>query len=199
MPREYEKCPPGCTCAKHTRSGGRGGTRAKCPPDCTCGKHKPKERVVNWDDPEARKAYNRQKAREKYAADPERFKQAQRRYYEKKRADDPDYWRKNERSLSSDLKYRHKVTWDELKEMLDEQGGRCYLCDIVLDFEASRGVHVDHDHQCCPGERSCGKCIRGLACHACNTGIGAFGDDPARMRLAADRLEAMNRIVRQRN
>lgn len=38
--------------------------------------------------------------------------------------------------------------------------------------------------------------IRGLACHGCNTGIGAFGDDPERMRRVADRLEMANRRLR---
>lgn len=191
----HEKCLPGCTCAKHTRSGGRGGVRAKCEPGCTCGKHT-RPRAVDWDDPEAKKAYMRQKSKEKYAANPEPAREAQRKYYEKKRAENPDYWRQWRRSISTDLKYRHGITWEQLLEMLDAQGGGCYLCGEPLDPEASRGVHVDHDHQCCRGERSCGSCIRGLACHACNTGIGAFGDDPGRMRRVADNLEMANRRLR---
>lgn len=186
-----EKCPPGCTCQRHNRSG-----PPKCEPGCTCKRHN-RTSKIDWSDPEARKAYNRQKAKEKYAADPEPVKAAQRKYHEKLRTQNPDYWRDRERNTSNDLKYRHGITWDQLKERLDEQDGRCYLCSIVLDLEAPRGVHVDHDHDCCPGERSCGKCIRGLACHACNTGIGAFGDDPERMRRVADRLEAANRRLRE--
>lgn len=182
--RGSSKCEPGCQCGRHTRSG----NRAPRPEQPT---------IVDWNDPEAVKRYKRQKGRERYAANPEAAKAAQRKYYEKKRAENPDYWRNWRRELSNDLKYRHNITWDDLKEMLDEQDGRCYLCDTLLDIEVPRGVHVDHDHNCCAGDRSCGNCIRGLACHACNTGIGAFGDDPARMRKAADRLEAANRILRE--
>jgi hypothetical protein len=40
---------------------------------------------------------------------------------------------------------------------------------------------IDHDH-------ANGK-IRDALCHGCNTGLGSFGDDPARLRVAADYLE----------
>lgn len=191
----HQKCEPGCTCAKHTRSGGRGGVRAKCEPGCTCGKHN-RPTIVDWSDPEAKKAYMRQKAKEKYAANPEPVKEAQRRYVAKKREEDPDYWRKHHKNEFTWLKYSHNINGEQFREILDSQDGCCYLCTEPLDTEAPRGVHVDHDHQCCRGARSCGSCIRGLACHACNTGIGAFGDDPERMRRVADRLEMANRRIR---
>jgi hypothetical protein len=192
---EARKCEPDCTCAKHTNSGGKGGIRAKCAPDCTCARHNRKA-AIDWNDPEARKAYNRQKANEKYAADPEKIKERQRKYYEKKRAENPDYWKNWRKDEGAWLKYAHGITMEQRLEMLESQGGNCYLCEEPLDVEAPRGVHVDHDHQCCRGNRSCGKCIRGLACHSCNTGIGLFGDDPDRIERAAANLEAANERVR---
>jgi hypothetical protein len=57
------------------------------------------------------------------------------------------------------------------------------------------GFHVDHDHACCPGTRSCGKCIRGMLCNRCNTGLGMFLDDPNRLRHAASYLESAREVM----
>ena len=35
-------------------------------------------------------------------------------------------------------------------------------CDETANLE------VDHDHSCCEGGNSCGKCIRGVLCRGCN-------------------------------
>ena len=40
---------------------------------------------------------------------------------------------------------------------------------------------VDHDHQCCATNRSCGKCVRGLLCWHCNIGEGFFSKEPERL------------------
>lgn len=37
-------------------------------------------------------------------------------------------------------------------------------------------ILVDHDHSCCPNNRSCGKCVRGVLCFTCNVAIGMLGD-----------------------
>jgi len=171
------KCPPGCTCGRHT--GPR--TQSKCEPGCTCGKHtapgRPNTSGVDWDDPESVKRYKRDYARGKYAADPN--------------------FRASAKAKSRKYLYG-TITPERLAEMALEQNGLCYLCDAPLDFSAGGGiakgaVNVDHDHSCCPGRKMCGKCVRGLACGKCNTGIGMFDDDPAKLRLAADRLEAATR------
>lgn len=41
-----------------------------------------------------------------------------------------------------------------------------------------RARAVDHDHKCCPGKTSCGKCVRGLLCGNCNSVLGRMRDDP---------------------
>lgn len=66
----------------------------------------------------------------------------------------------------------------------------CGLCgDELTPNSRTSGAVVDHDHSCCPGNRSCGKCIRGVICPGCNVGLGMFKDDPTRLSLAIKYLE----------
>jgi hypothetical protein len=54
---------------------------------------------------------------------------------------------------------------------------RAETCDVCgHPFARTRNLRldcvVDHDHACCPGSRSCGRCIRGIIHHACNAMLG---------------------------
>lgn len=71
----------------------------------------------------------------------------------------------------------------------DAQDGKCYLCREPLLRDQPREVHLDHDHRCCPLNRSCERCRRGLACRRCNYLIGLAKDDPDCLRRIADGLE----------
>lgn len=101
------------------------------------------------------------------------------------------------------LKHTYKITLAEYDELRDAQGGRCTTCHRhedglpeMLRAKKSDGTYsrveyklfVDHDHACCPGERPCGECIRGLLCHDCNVGLGSFKDDPALLTAAIEYL-----------
>lgn len=55
-------------------------------------------------------------------------------------------------------------------------------CAICSSWE---NPSVDHDHTCCPGDKSCGNCVRGVLCHSCNVALGLFKDDPERLENAA--------------
>jgi hypothetical protein len=73
------------------------------------------------------------------------------------------------------------------ERMLKEQGGVCAICGQPPSGR-HRNLSVDHDHSCCPGKRSCGKCVRGLLCSPCNIALGGFQDDQARLLRAVEYL-----------
>ncbi len=73
------------------------------------------------------------------------------------------------------LKYLYNVTQEQYDQLLADQNGLCAIC---FRPPKARRLAVDHDHKCCPGSRSCGKCVRGLLCGPCNMGLGYFQDDP---------------------
>jgi hypothetical protein len=71
----------------------------------------------------------------------------------------------------------------------------CPLCgvDLVTPVVNRSGKYqallaVDHDHGCCPGQRSCGKCVRGLVCRDCNAMLGLARDNADSLRRAASYL-----------
>ena len=73
----------------------------------------------------------------------------------------------------------------------------CQICetDLTKLRRTANGNYkssfcVDHDHTCCPKESSCGSCIRGFLCHACNAGIGYLKDDPQTIARALTYVES---------
>lgn len=62
------------------------------------------------------------------------------------------------------------------------QGGTCAICQRATG--ATRNLSIDHDHACCPGRESCGRCVRGLLCRPCNDLLGHARDDLAFFRRA---------------
>jgi hypothetical protein len=61
-------------------------------------------------------------------------------------------------------------------------GERCGVCG------STEALEVDHDHTCCPTNRYCESCIRGLLCGPCNRGVGMFRDRPELLEAAANYL-----------
>lgn len=134
----------------------------------------------------------RARERERIAAMPEEGRQ-------RRREMNRDWYRRNPRSpeKNAEMHYRFRfaMTPEQRAKMIEDQQGLCYLCAEPLPDDP-RKVHTDHDHSCCRGKRSCGTCVRGIACDPCNRGVGYFADDPDRMRRVADNLEMANRRLR---
>lgn len=84
---------------------------------------------------------------------------------------------------SNRMKAKYGIDLDYYEAMLPSQDGSCAICYRPLT--TSRRLAIDHDHGCCPGEASCGNCIRGLLCPNCNRALGLFQDDSAIMMRAA--------------
>lgn len=95
------------------------------------------------------------------------------------RIEDPDRY--------FDYLYRSKfgISLAEYEALLAGQGGGCAICGHQPQGDSPR-LAVDHDHACCPGRRSCGRCVRGLLCASCNNGLGRFKDSPALLRRALE-------------
>jgi len=93
-----------------------------------------------------------------------------------------------ERQRRVQIKHRYGLSADEYLKLLDEQDGACGICGALAKSAFELGV--DHDHRCCPGQKSCGACVRGLLCDPCNSAIGLLRDSPEVLRLAAGYLES---------
>ena len=72
------------------------------------------------------------------------------------------------------LKWLYNITQEQYDQLLESQNGLCAIC---YKPPGARRLAVDHDHDCCPGKKSCGQCIRGLLCGRCNIGLGYFQDN----------------------
>lgn len=66
-------------------------------------------------------------------------------------------------------------------EMRERQRGRCAICGTPEEDSPKKRLHVDHDHG--------SNIVRGLLCGLCNTGLGQFKDDPARLYAAIEYLK----------
>lgn len=76
------------------------------------------------------------------------------------------------------LRHKYKMTPAQYDAMWEAQGRGCYLCGSDVNPE------IDHDHRCCPGEKTCGNCIRGILCRTCNTVLGRISDSIEWLRKA---------------
>jgi len=119
-------------------------------------------------------AKNREKQQVKY-----RLKYAENREKDNERC---KRWREanpqkaKESYRKGNLKKSYGLTLDQYKQMLQEHGGVCAICK--QPNSNGKRLSVDHDHRCCEGKESCGKCVRGLLCDSCNKGIGILRDSP---------------------
>lgn len=81
----------------------------------------------------------------------------------------------------------YSISSEQYWAIYEYQGGRCFICRRATGER--RKLAVDHDHACCPGPTSCGRCVRGLLCRSCNRSVlGHLRDDPEALQRAIDYL-----------
>jgi hypothetical protein len=102
-----------------------------------------------------------------------------RRNQQRLRDEDPTY------TVRAKLRNTFGMTLEQYEAKLAAQGGVCAVCGTE---PGKMRLAVDHDRGCCPGEKSCGKCIRDLLCGGCNNGSG-LADDSFLLRRKADYLD----------
>lgn len=81
---------------------------------------------------------------------------------------------------------RHGITAQDRAIVADAQGG-CAICGHTET--GGKGWVVDHDRSCCPGDKSCPKCRRGIVCQWCNSVLGYAFDRVQILRGAIEYLE----------
>ena len=96
--------------------------------------------------------------REKYKNDHPERKQIIHKNYKKQR----------ERWIRDGLRKNFGMTYDEYKNLLETQGGKCAICSKTPK-ENKKMLGVDHDHKT--------NKVRGILCSTCNQGIGLFHDN----------------------
>ena len=102
----------------------------------------------------------------------QRHKEAEKARSKQWHKDNPEYrknWAKEnpEKKAATSRKYYYGITLEEFNAKMLAQDGKCAICGRPLERP-----DLDHNHACCSGKKSCGKCIRGILCRPCNTFIG---------------------------
>lgn len=79
------------------------------------------------------------------------------------------------------IKRKYGITPVQYDEMLSRQKGKCAICGKSNRHNKQGRFNIDHCHLT--------GVIRGLLCWECNVAIGRMGDDPNRLRKAAEYLD----------
>jgi hypothetical protein len=121
-----------------------------------------------------------QQAKEYYQQNKEAIKERQRKYYianclkvkarHQKRLSEKTVEERRLDSRKRSVKCQYNLSHEKHLALLEKQNYKCPISGLPVDLHS----HIDHDHSCCPGTKSCGKCIRGILYGKINSALGMF-------------------------
>ncbi len=82
------------------------------------------------------------------------------------------------------IRLTYNLSEEDFIKLKESQDNKCAVCKL----EFTNTPQVDHNHSCCSGNKSCGKCVRGLLCIPCNIALGCLRDSIDNCLSAADYL-----------
>ena len=114
--------------------------------------------------------YQREWARNLRLTDPEKAKERARKSRQKRKLN-PNYQPKRKAwDFAAGIRRRYGLTVEQYNALLIKQDGKCAICrEVFIPTKAHPRLSVDHKHGT--------KIVRGLLCHRCNIGLGAFRDN----------------------
>lgn len=117
-----------------------------------------------------------------YAANREIKKEENKQRWLRKRPEERKFLQRRRQ-----VKHMYHLTAEAHDAILEKQNYKCPITGWPVDLYSA----VDHDHACCPGEKSCGKCVRGVIAHKANRALGIFEDDPESLLRAYEYLKEL--------
>jgi len=70
----------------------------------------------------------------------------------------------------------HYLNENTFRGIIEKQNYVCAICGKT-NKHFNKDLYIDHDHSCCPKNKSCEKCFRALLCTKCNSALGLANDD----------------------
>ena len=132
-----------------------------------------------------------QESKEYYKKNKERLNKSAKAW----REENPDYYKGcykgwKEKNPDYRIQYKYGLSQTDYNKLLEDQD---YACAICGGDNNGKTLAVDHDHSCCKGSKSCGKCVRQLLCNSCNWMLGNAKDNPEILEAAKKYLERHSR------
>ena len=136
-----------------------------------CG-HDKSEENTGWTNSKNRKGYYRC-----LTCDKAKSAAYQKRNAEKVNAYHRTWHQKNPEKMAQYKRlWKYKLTPEQYQALYEKNNGLCHICNApdIPHKNGATSFNIDHDHACCSGRKTCGKCTRGLICFSCNRMLGSL-------------------------